>query len=276
VAGTRITLNLLGDGYIEAVPDEEFEKISTEQSRQTAGVIHGQVSRVSIIERPGPRVIIGRFGWKSQHASLLSASAHALENELRVPNYLFRSASSATIAQGRDNEQAPDAREELNAIVRFLRSTEPIVPDVERQDAEFVQSGARTFDAIGCSICHVRTLKTAPENSRLIGGTIVVTKRFANHEIHPLSDYLLHDVGTGDGIVQNVRPQDYDDTTRDKFRTAPLWGLRYRTWLMHDGKSVTYHQAIIRHSGEAAQVVQRYLHLSPIDRENLRIFLDSL
>ena len=52
--------------------------------------------------------------------------------------------------------------------------------------------------------------------------------------IHPFSDFLLHDVGTGDGIVQNGGP-----LTRNKLRTAPLWGLRTRTRLMHDGVSLT-------------------------------------
>ena len=108
------------------------------------------------------------------------------------------------------------------------------------------------------------------------GSGTVVSERLGSKEIHPFSDYLLHDVGTGDGIVQNVRPEDYDESTANKFRTAPLWGVRYRSWLMHDGKSVTYHQAIMRHGGEASDIVQNYLSLTPIEKEQLRLFLDSL
>jgi len=105
---------------------------------------------------------------------------------------------------------------------------------------------------------------------------IVVSERLGNKEIHPFSDYLLHDVGTGDGIVQNVRPEDYTQSTANKFRTAPLWGLRYRLWMMHDGQSVTYHQAIMRHRGEALDVTLKYAHLSPTEQRNLREFLASL
>ena len=45
---------------------------------------------------------------------------------------------------------------------------------------------------------------------------------------------------------------------------------------MHDGKSITYHQAIMRHAGEATSVVENYVHLPPIEKEQLRLFLDSL
>ena len=120
------------------------------------------------------------------------------------------------------------------------------------------------------------TLKTAPPGTPINGGADRVSERLGNKEIHPYSDFLLHDVGTGDGIVQNIRPQDYDESTANKFRTAPLWGVRYRSWLMHDGKSITYHQAIMRHGGEASRVVQNYVDLTPIEKDDLRAFLNSL
>jgi CxxC motif-containing protein (DUF1111 family) len=137
-------------------------------------------------------------------------------------------------------------------------------------------AGSKIFDRIGCAICHVRTLRTAPAGTAVNGGTLIVAKRLGDRDIHPFSDFLLHDVGTGDGIVQNIRPQDYDESTANKFRTAPLWGLRYRDWLMHDGKSTTYQQAIMHHSGEATEVIQRYGKLTPVEKEQLRQFLDSL
>jgi RHS repeat-associated protein len=42
------------------------------------------------------------------------------------------------------------------------------------------------------------------------------------------------------------------------------------------GKSVTYHQAIMRHSVEAFDVVQNYKQLTPVEKEQLLQFLDSL
>ena len=69
---------------------------------------------------------------------------------------------------------------------------------------------------------------------------------FGDKIIHPFGDFLLHDIGTGDGIVQ-VGPQD----TADKLRTAPLWGLRTKPRFMHDLRSLSLEDAITRHNGEA-------------------------
>lgn len=108
------------------------------------------------------------------------------------------------------------------------------------------------------------------------GADLVVDERLGNKEIHPFSDYLLHNIGTGDGIIQNVRPEDYTESTANKFRTAPLWGLRFRQWMMHDGQTVTYNQAIMRHRGEALDITMNYVHLMPAEKEELIRFLDSL
>ena len=85
------------------------------------------------------------------------------------------------------------------------------------------------------------------------------------------SDFLLHDIGTGDGIVQ-VGPQD----TANKLRTAPLWGLRENARFMHDLRSLSLENAIIRHEGEARVPARRFRELRPEDREAVIIFLHSL
>jgi len=82
---------------------------------------------------------------------------------------------------------------------------------------------------------------------------------------------LLHDVGTGDGIVQNP-PQD----TANKLRTAALWGLRVRPRYMHDLRSLTLEEAIERHGGEAEHVIRHFLELRPDERQQLFTFLNSL
>lgn len=273
IAGSRVVLNILGDGYIEAVPDQELLAIAKAQVKKTHGKIHGEPPTVTLPECGHLTRVTGRFGWKAQHGSLLSASADALRSELGVPNEYFQ----AGLNTSRNSSVQDDAtHQELNSMVRFLRSTEPVAPDPERTATESARAGSKIFDQIGCSLCHVRTLKTAPPGTKMNGGTLIVSARLGNKEIHPFSDYLLHDVGTGDGIIQNIRPQDYDARTANKFRTAPLWGLRYRSWLMHDGKSITYHQAIMRHAGEASDSVQQYMRLSPIEKQDLRLFLNSL
>ena len=274
ITGNRVALNILGDGYVESVPSQGLEAIAKAQRKETGGKIHGESPIVTLPERNAGTKIAGRFGWKAQHGSLLSASADALRNELGVPNEFF--ANDAIESSSSSEKLVGTNPPELAAMVRFVRSTEPIAPDAERSVTQSAEAGSRIFDRIKCSICHVRTLKTAPAGASLNDGALVVSTRLGNKEIHPFSDYLLHDVGTGDGIVQNIRPQDYDGSTADKFRTAPLWGVRFRSWLMHDGKSITYHQAIMRHGGEASDCVEQYERLTPKEKEELRLFLNSL
>src|SRR6266571_480018 len=94
--------------------------------------------------------------------------------------------------------------------------------------------GAQLFQQTGCSMCHVSTIATARTGSLINGGKFRIPASLGDKIIHPYSDFLLHDVGTGDGIVQNG-----GQSTRNKLRTAPLWVTRTRIRLMHDGLSVT-------------------------------------
>jgi CxxC motif-containing protein (DUF1111 family) len=278
IHGTRVTLNLMGDGYVEAVSDGEFQRIAREQGRITQGKVHGEIVYLTPSEKSGVPKVVGRFGWKAQHSSLLDASADALLNEIGMPNRIFPHGLDASVQTEGASQVPPGVTpdNELDAMVRFIRSTEPVTPDSARSATGGAQAGSRIFDRIGCSICHVRTLKTVPPGTRLRGANIVVSKRLGNKEIHPFSDYLLHDIGTGDGIVQNIRPEDYAQSTAKKFRTAPLWGVRFRLWMMHDGTSLSYNQAIMRHRGEALEVTLNYVHLTLTEKKQLQEFLDSL
>jgi CxxC motif-containing protein (DUF1111 family) len=131
--------------------------------------------------------------------------------------------------------------------------------------------GQALFSRVGCNICHVDTITTAPLGTVINGGQLTVPDALASKIIHPFSDFLLHNVGTGDGIVQNGPPE-----TANKMRTPPLWGLRTHDRLMHDGLSLTRSNAILRHQGEAAAVTFRYRLLSPKERQQLDAFLSSL
>jgi CxxC motif-containing protein (DUF1111 family) len=92
-----------------------------------------------------------------------------------------------------------------------------------------------------------------------------------NKIIHPYSDFLLHDVGTGDDIVQNG-----GQASADRLRTPPLWGVRTHFALMHDLLSFTRNDAILRHAGEATGVINNYRSLSTNQKNQLITFLNSL
>jgi CxxC motif-containing protein (DUF1111 family) len=112
---------------------------------------------------------------------------------------------------------------------------------------------------------------TAQEGVVINAGTFTVPAELANKIIHPFGDFLLHDIGTVDGIVQNGGQK-----TRLKVRTAPLWGVRVHTRLMHDGLSLTFFDAIKRHDVEAKVVADNFFNLTPGEQTEIITFLESL
>jgi Predicted thiol oxidoreductase len=84
----------------------------------------------------------------------------------------------------------------------------------------------------------------------------------------------LHDIGTGDGIP--ILPTPEYAGTATQIRTAPLWGLRTRNRLMHDGLSFTKQEAIQRHAGQAANVTAAFNALNDTQKAQIMAFLNSL
>jgi CxxC motif-containing protein (DUF1111 family) len=132
-------------------------------------------------------------------------------------------------------------------------------------------AGSNLFNSIGCAICHVTQFNTVSPGTAINGGTFVVPAALGNKRIRPFSDFLLHNVGTGDGIVQNG-----GQGTRNQVRTPPLWGVRARNRLMHDGESLTRNEAILRHAGQATAIINNYNALSTNQKNQLITFLNSL
>src|SRR5215471_9315677 len=83
----RLSVNLLGDGFVEAVADQTLVDLSKQQCKSSHRQICGQILYVPIVEAPG-QMGAGRFGWKDQHASLLSFAGDAYLNEMGITNRL--------------------------------------------------------------------------------------------------------------------------------------------------------------------------------------------
>jgi CxxC motif-containing protein (DUF1111 family) len=269
----RTSLNTLGDGYIEAIADDTIVQISRMQSDRTRGRVSGRVIHVPILEAPG-QTRVARFGWKNQHASLASFAADAYVNEMGITTSVFPTERTSLGGDVSAYDQGPkpnSSQEDLDAFARFMRSTKVPPRDLALAITPAAQFGANVFDAIGCGNCHVSTIVTAPTGTMINGGTLTVPDALGNKIIHPFSDFLLHNVGTGDGIVQNGGPE-----TANDLRTPPLWGLRMRNRLMHDGNSLTYQDAIERHKNEAQDAADNFQRLTPQQRNALMAFLHSL
>ena len=268
----RISTNTLGNGFVEAIANSTLLAI---RDRQPAA-LRGTAVQVPVLEANGaPR--IGRFGWKNQHASLLSFSADAYLNEMGITTPLFpeeNTSSNRFVGYGTEYDMVQDPEDDgvdVTAFADFMRSTK--APARGPIDAD-VKAGEALFASVGCSVCHTASIRTASPGTRINGGSFTVPAALGNKIIHPYSDLLLHDIGTGDGIP--IQPTPAYAGTANQIRTAPLWALRTRNRLMHDGLSNTKQDAIARHGGQAAGVRSRFSALSVAEQGQVLRFLESL
>jgi len=265
----RTSLNTLGDGFVEAIDSNTLVGIA---NGQPSGM-RGQFIQVPVLEAGG-LVRGGRFGWKNQHASLISFSADAYLNEMGITSPLqpTENTSNGNSTAAFDTVPDPDNDgTDVEAFARFMRATKAPPRDAALAATPDAQAGSQLFDQVGCNICHVRNITTAPSGTVINRGAFTVPPELGNKLIHPFGDFLLHDVGTGDGIVQNG-----GQSTRNKVRTAPLWGMRTRGRLMHDGEMLNRNETILRHAGEATGVINNYRSLTTAQKNQLIVFLNSL
>jgi CxxC motif-containing protein (DUF1111 family) len=266
----RISTNTLGAGFIEAIPNQLLLRIRDNQP----AAMRGTVVRAPVLEARGEPTRIGRFGWKSQHASLVSFSADAYLNEMGITTPIFPDENTSSGMSVEKYDPVPDPEDDgidVIAFADFMRSTK--APSRGPIDAD-VLAGETLFKSVGCNVCHVDTLYTSAPGTRINGGEFRVPDALGNKIFHPYSDFLLHDIGTGDGIP--VQPTPEFAGTANQIRTAPLWALRTRNRLMHDGLTFTEQEAIQRHDGQAASVKAKYNALSAAEQQLVLKFLDSL
>jgi CxxC motif-containing protein (DUF1111 family) len=264
VFARRVPIPLFGAGLVEAIPDDIIEALEDPSDRDRDGV-SGRAAR--IVDAATGERRIGRFGWKGQHATLLAFSADAYRNEMGITNDIF----SAEVAYGvtaermracdriGDPEDIRDPRTRRRGIDNFTSFMRFLGPVTREGSSEVTRVGEQVFAAIGCAACHRPAMTTGPNSNPL----------FDRKPVPLFSDLLLHDVATGDGIVQG--PADADE-----IRTPALWGLRLRRPLLHDGSAATPEEAVRRHGGEAELARRGFEQLPDADRASLLAFLRSL
>jgi CxxC motif-containing protein (DUF1111 family) len=236
---------------------------------------------------------VGRFGWKAGIASLVQFSADAYLNEMGIttqhciggasvltfateskPNGIAqppgcddRGPGGAGIPAGTDDGVGSCAgglteiQDDVDLFFKFMTFLAPVPrlpidPNVDLQ-------GGTVFNRIGCAQCHL--LKDYVTPAAPANGVP------ANMKFRPRTDFLLHDIGTGDMIGN-----DGDTLARTKMmRTAPLWGLHVRTHFMHDGSQTTIVGAINAHAGQALAAKNAFNALSASDRSAMLAAMNS-
>jgi CxxC motif-containing protein (DUF1111 family) len=277
VVTQRSSLNVLGDGFVEAIADTTIQNIAAAQPSGQRGT----VITVPVLEAAAGTRRVARFGWKNQHASLLSFSADAYLNEMGITSPLQPTENTNNGVSVAAFDTVPDPEDaatpanpfgpDVEAFARFMRSTKAPARDAAASATSDAITGANLFNSIGCNVCHVTSITTAPAGTVVNGGKLTIPAALGDKIIHPYSDFLLHDVGTGDGIVQNGGA-----VTRTKMRTIPLWGGRTRSRLLHDNSVTTRNLAILAHFGQANPSVNNYINLSLTQKNQLISFLTSL
>jgi len=264
VIARRVPIPVFGAGLVEAIPDETLLAMDDAGDRDRDGV-SGRAAIVTDIATGQRRV--GRFGWKSQHATLLAFASDAYRNEMGITNDLFPQELAFGISPEQmklcdpipDPEDQPDRRTRRRGIDNFEAFMKFLAPMGRGLIDDTVRAGEGLFASVGCAACHVPALQTGPSANPVF-----------NRKVVPLySDLLLHDVGTADGIRQEA-------ATALEFRTPALWGVRMRRPLLHDGSAPTIEDAIGFHTNEALPARTRFLGLPAEQRAALIAFVMSL
>ena len=276
----RIPTPTFGAGLIENISEETIYANMQANARQKQSLgISGQVNR------DGNDGMITRFGWKAQNKSLEIFAGEAYNVEMGVTNELFqneRASPDEALAGGlptncRMNPTPEDATN-MNAtqytgvpsdvvqFAMFMRLLAPPTPSTTTPGgAQSIANGSRNFNSIGCAMCHTPTLQTAPS---------AFTPGLSQVNANLYSDLLVHHMGANlaDGIAQG-------GAGPDQFRSAPLWGLGQRIFLLHDGRTTDLLDAIKEHASsgsEANGVISNFKQLTPQQQQDLLNFLRSL
>ncbi len=232
----RMSNTVLGNGFVEVIPDDEILKVRNAQRKwgmEGFAVVvpvpveaklgpDGKTTEFVFVER------LGRFGWKCQEASLLSFSAGAYVTEMGITNPLQPNESRPNGRDVSKFDTVPDPEDtikdddpskpdhlfgnDVEAFTRFMRSTKAPPRDPEHVAKQDVIEGEALFrnnHVLGCAVCHQPDYTTPKAGTEIqtLGGKrgsdmATVPAALGGKVIHPYSDFLLHDVGTGDGIAQ--------------------------------------------------------------------------
>src|SRR6202166_5168360 len=177
----RAVLNTLGDGFVEAIDDNTLVSIAAHQPEESDGMIHGEVVEAPSFEAPG-QTRVGRFGWKDQHSSLLSFIADAYLNEMGITSRLRPTEVTTVLLTTTGINDQPDelGLADIDHFAQFIRGTMVPPRDTVLAASSAAIRGQALFTQVGCSVCHVQSITTAPAGTVVDGGTFTVPAALGN------------------------------------------------------------------------------------------------
>jgi CxxC motif-containing protein (DUF1111 family) len=284
----RIPTPTFGAGLIDNLDDSTL-------LNNLAANLNNNFGIAGAFNRNGNDGTITRFGWKAQNKSLQIFAGEAYNVEMGITNLLFTQErpSPGADQHGRglppnclnltgtgypeDNSNpaaTPQAAvlDDVSAFANFMRTLAPpppggVVLNGVPASAASIANGLALFRAIGCATCHNPTVGTTQQSS--------TTGSLSRAYVNAFSDLEIHHMGTGlaDNVSQGA-------AGGDQFRTAPLWGLGQRIFLLHDGRTRNLINAILAHDSpgsEADMSIDNFqFNLTPSQRQDVLNFLRSL
>jgi CxxC motif-containing protein (DUF1111 family) len=284
----RLTTPLFGAGLVDTISDSTLQGIAASET----GTTNGQVNMVTIL-LPDPRdpnqklggQRAGRFGWKGGVPNLVQFSADAYVNEMgittdhcingtRVTAFAGESKPNGVAVDPACEDGVPGTDDSVGACVAgqttiqddvelFARFMTFLAPPPRGPGSS--TQGQILFTATLCSGCHTnRTFRTPSSPFNGVPG---------NFSFQPFSDFLTHDMGALGDRIGNAG--DNEAKTR-RMRTAPLWGVRFRPNLLHDGRARNINDAILAHDGDARTSVSLFRLLPSSQKTALINYVNSL
>jgi CxxC motif-containing protein (DUF1111 family) len=283
----RIPTPVFGAGLIENLDDSTLLKNQVTNLNNSFGI-------AGTFNRSGNDGTITRFGWKAQNKSLHIFSGEAYNVEMGISNELF---TQDRPLPGEDQQgtglpttclnlgekgypedtsnptSTPNAAvlDDVSAFANFMRFLAPpptggVVLNGSSVSPAAISAGSSLFSAIGCATCHNPTPGTTQVSN--------FAPALSNARVPAFSDIEIHHMGTG--LTDNVSQ---GNAGGDQFRTAPLWGLGQRIFLLHDGRTTNLLTAIqdhASHGSEATTVEENFFDLNSTQQQEVLDFLRSL
>ena len=283
----RIPTPTFGLGLIENLDDSTLLRNQARNLNNNAGI-------GGTFNHNGNDGTISRFGWKAQNKSLHIFAGEAYNVEMGISNLLFPqdrplpgedqmgtglpsnclNLSGSGYPEDNSNPgqtSAPAVLDDVSAFANFMRTLAPpqtggVVLNGVQVSATSIANGRALFNEVGCSICH----NPSPGNTQASS----TTGNLGNAPVNAYSDIEIHHMGTT--LADNVSQ---GGAGGDQFRTAPLWGLGQRIFLLHDGRTRNLLAAIQAHESsgsEATTVEEVFDSLSASQQQEILNFLRSL
>lgn len=269
----RVAPQMIGLGLLEAIPAEDI-LANVDPDDVDGDGISGRPNIVWSAEFDQP--MLGRFGLKAWHPTILQQSAAAFSGDIGISSPLFPAgAGECTQPQslcqdaihGDGDARGTEIDAEGMDLVTFYSRNLAVPARRDVNDAQVLR-GKQVFYDTGCVACHTPSFVTHRLNDR---------PEQSFQLIWPYTDMLLHDMGPA---LADNRPE--ARATGREWRTAPLWGIGLtkqvsgHSYFLHDGRARSLLEAVLWHGGEAQTQRDAVIALPTQDRDALIAYLESL